>query len=71
MIVRALHDGDALIAQHHFVTRGEYWFASAVLLAAVYLSHHRYRRFATYKLHNTFVAFAVLAGVITLPKPAE
>jgi hypothetical protein len=68
VIVRALHDGDAFIAQHHFITSGEYAFAASLLFVAALLSHHRYLRFSAFKLHNTFVAFALLDGEIQLPK---
>lgn len=67
VVIRAFLHGDALVGRHTFLTGGELAFAATALFFAMVLSHDRWRRFYALKLHNTFVAFSVLAGEIKLP----
>lgn len=71
VVVRAAVGGNALVGKTHLVTGGEYLLACVFLAVAASLAYHRYARFFEYKLHNTFGAFAVLAGLVELPRAED
>lgn len=65
---RAFHTGDAIVGRHHKVTNLEYALLFALLALGTSLAYHRYKRFFGLKLHNAYGSFALITGVIELPK---